>query len=109
MRRGEIRLIDLDPARGSESDKRRPGVIMSNVMGAFSPKGINALAPGKRPASSMSPTVIVRHGRPVAAIGSPGGDTIPNTVAHVLRNLIDGHMTIDSAEAMLPEMRSCSG
>lgn len=30
MRRGEIRLIDLDPARGSEADKRRPGIIVSN-------------------------------------------------------------------------------
>ena len=30
MRRGEIRWVDLDPIRGSESDKRRPGVIVSN-------------------------------------------------------------------------------
>ena len=30
MRRGEIRLVDLDPARGSESDKRRPAVLVSN-------------------------------------------------------------------------------
>jgi len=73
------------------------GVIMSNVMGAFSPEGVNALEPGKRPASSMSPTIIVRQGQAVAAIGSPGGDTIPNTVAQVLRNLVDGHMTIDAA------------
>ncbi|MEM1033422.1 MAG: gamma-glutamyltransferase [Myxococcota bacterium] len=73
------------------------GVILSNVMGAFSPQGVNALAPGKRPASSMSPTVITRGGRAVAAIGSPGGDTIPNSVAQVLRQLIDGGMTIDAA------------
>lgn len=37
MRRGEIRWVDLDPARGSESDKRRPGVIVSN-------DGANAVA-----------------------------------------------------------------
>jgi mRNA interferase MazF len=30
MRRGEIRLVDLDPARGSEADKRRPAVVVSN-------------------------------------------------------------------------------
>lgn len=30
MRRGEIRLVDLDPARGAEADKRRPGIIVSN-------------------------------------------------------------------------------
>ena len=73
------------------------GVILSNAMGAFSPSGPNALAPGKRMASSMSPVVVVRRGKPVAALGSPGGDTIPGTVAQVLRNLIDHHMTIDAA------------
>ncbi len=30
MRRGEIRLVDLDPTRGAEADKRRPGIIVSN-------------------------------------------------------------------------------
>jgi mRNA interferase MazF len=30
MRRGEIRIVDLDPSRGSEADKRRPGVVVSN-------------------------------------------------------------------------------
>ena len=73
------------------------GVILSNVMGAFSPDGVNALAPGKRMASSMTPTLVVRHGETVAVIGSPGGDTIPGTVAQVLRNLVDGQMTIDQA------------
>ena len=37
MRRGEIRLVDLDPVRGSEADKRRPAVIVSN-------DGANAIA-----------------------------------------------------------------
>lgn len=73
------------------------GVILSNVMGAFSPDGVNALAPHKRMASSMTPTLVVRHGATVAVIGSPGGDTIPGTVAQVLRNLVDGQMTIDEA------------
>ncbi|HHH31226.1 MAG TPA: gamma-glutamyltransferase, partial [Polyangiaceae bacterium] len=73
------------------------GILLSNAMGAFSPEGVNTLAPGKRMASSMSPTILAQDGKPVAAIGSPGGDTIPGTVAQVARNLIDEGMTIDAA------------
>lgn len=73
------------------------GVLFSNAMGAFSPSGANTLAPGKRMASSMTPTIVVSEGKAVAVIGSPGGDTIPNTVSQVLRNLVDYGMTIDEA------------
>ncbi|MSP24687.1 MAG: gamma-glutamyltransferase [Myxococcales bacterium] len=73
------------------------GIIPSNAMGAFSPSGINAVTPQKRMASSMTPTLVVREGHTVAMLGSPGGDTIPNTVAQVLRNLVDEGMTIDRA------------
>lgn len=73
------------------------GVILSNAMGGFSKDGINAVAPGKRMASSMSPTLIVRQGETVAVLGSPGGDTIPNTIAQLLVHLVDQGMTLDDA------------
>ncbi|MCC6525295.1 MAG: gamma-glutamyltransferase [Polyangiaceae bacterium] len=73
------------------------GVFPSNAIGAFSPSGVNVIAPGKRMASSMAPAIVVAGDKTVALIGSPGGDTIPNTVAQVLRNLIDYGMTIDEA------------
>ncbi|MBW2527826.1 MAG: gamma-glutamyltransferase [Deltaproteobacteria bacterium] len=73
------------------------GVILSNALGAFSPAGINAIAPGKRMASSMTPAIVLKQGQVVALLGSPGGDTIPNTVAQVLRNLVDHRMTVDAA------------
>lgn len=73
------------------------GMLLANGMGAFSPTGVNALAPGKRMASSMSPTLVSRAGKVVLVLGSPGGDTIPNTVAQVLRNAVDYGMTIDEA------------
>ena len=41
MRRGEIRLVDLDPARGSEANKRRPAVIVSND-GETAPQNVSA-------------------------------------------------------------------
>ncbi|WP_437742552.1 gamma-glutamyltransferase [Sorangium sp. So ce1504] len=73
------------------------GILLANAMGAFSETGINAVAPGKRMASSMTPTLVSRDDKVALVLGSPGGDTIPNTVAQVLRNLVDHGMTIDEA------------
>ena len=73
------------------------GVVLGNALGAFSPSGLNAPAAGKRPASSMSPTLLTRDGALLAVLGSPGGNTIPSTVVQVLRNLVDYGMTIDAA------------
>ncbi|WP_437621983.1 gamma-glutamyltransferase [Sorangium sp. So ce1151] len=73
------------------------GLLLGNAMGAFSETGINAVAPGKRMASSMTPTIVSRDDKVALLLGSPGGDTIPNTVAQVLRNLVDHGMTIDEA------------
>jgi gamma-glutamyltranspeptidase/glutathione hydrolase len=73
------------------------GVLLANAMGAFSIIGPNALAPGKRMASSMTPTIVAQNGKLVLVLGSPGGDTIPNTVAQVFRNLVDYGLTVDEA------------
>lgn len=51
--------------------------------------GANDLAPGKRPRSSMAPTMLFVDGRPVAAFGSPGGASIISTVIQVTLQLID--------------------
>jgi gamma-glutamyltranspeptidase/glutathione hydrolase len=75
------------------------GVLFNNAMGAFSPTGPNALAPGKRMASSMTPSIASEGGKLALVFGSPGGDTIPSTVAQVFRNVVDGGMTIDEAVA----------
>ena len=64
-----------------------------------SEKGVNTVAQGKRPASSMTPTIVPRDGALALVLGSPGGDTIPNTVAQVFRNVVDHGMTIDEAAA----------
>ena len=49
----------------------------------------NAIAPGKRPLSSMTPTIVLREGKPFLILGSPGGATIITTVANVLINVAD--------------------
>lgn len=73
------------------------GVLLSNAEGAFSETGPNSVAPHKRMASSMTPTIVTQNNKLVAVLGSPGGDTIPNTVSQVLRNLVDYGMTVDQA------------
>lgn len=62
----------------------------------FNP-GANDVAPGKRPRSSMAPTIVFHHDRPVAAYGSPGGSTIINSIVNVTLNLIDHKMSIQEA------------
>ena len=73
------------------------GVLLGNAMGAFSGTGLNVVAPGKRMLSSMTPAIASQGGKLALVLGSPGGDTIPNTVAQVFRNAVDYRMTIDEA------------
>lgn len=59
----------------------------------------NLPAPGKRPRSSMSPTVVLDDGEPFLAVGSPGGATIITTVLQILFNRIDRGMSLSEAVA----------
>lgn len=59
----------------------------------------NLPAAGKRPRSSMSPTIVLRDGTPVLAVGSPGGATIITTVLQILVNRIDFGMSLPDAIA----------
>jgi gamma-glutamyltranspeptidase/glutathione hydrolase len=87
----------LSAAFGSKVTIPGTGVLLANAMGGFSPAGPNGIAPGKRMASSMTPTIVAQGGKLALVLGSPGGDTIPNTVAQVFKNLVDHGMTIDQA------------
>jgi gamma-glutamyltranspeptidase/glutathione hydrolase len=59
----------------------------------------NLPAPGKRPRSSLAPTIILRDGRPLLALGSPGGTTIITTVLQILLNRLDLGMSLPDAIA----------
>lgn len=59
----------------------------------------NAVEPGKRPRSSMSPTIVLKDGKPELALGSPGGSTIITTVLQILVGHIDLGLPIDKALA----------
>ena len=77
------------------------GFLLNNEMDDFATTGpsdhINAIEPGKRMLSSMSPTIVTRDGDVVLVTGSPGGVTIINTVLQVLLNVLDHGMSAEEA------------
>ena len=85
------------------------GFLLNNQMDDFAAKpgepnayGLiqgeaNSIHPGKRPLSSMTPTIVLRDGRLYAVLGSPGGPRIINTVLLVLLNLFDFNMDVQEA------------
>lgn len=87
------------------------GFILNNEMDDFSAKpgvanqfGVvggdaNAIAPRKRPLSSMTPTILMREGKAVMALGSPGGSRIITSVMQVLLNAYDYNMPLAQAVA----------
>jgi gamma-glutamyltranspeptidase/glutathione hydrolase len=85
------------------------GVLLNNEMDDFSAKpGVpnaygliggdaNAVGPGKRPLSSMSPTIVLKDGKVFLVTGSPGGSRIITTVLQIIMNVIDHGMNIAEA------------
>ena len=85
------------------------GVLLNNEMDDFTVKiGVpniyglvqgeaNAIAPGKRPLSSMSPTIVTKDNQPVMVVGTPGGSRIITAVLHTLLNVIDYGMNVQEA------------
>lgn len=85
------------------------GVLLNNEMDDFTSKpGVpnlyglvqgeaNAIAPGKRPLSSMSPTIVSKDGQPVMVVGTPGGSRIITVVLHTILNVIDYGMNVQEA------------
>ena len=57
----------------------------------------DAIAPRKTPLSSMTPTIVLRDGKPYLVLGSPGGQTIINTVLEVMVNVLDWKMNVQDA------------
>ena len=57
----------------------------------------NAIQPGKRPLSAMTPTIVVRDGKPLLVLGAPGGPRIVTAVLQVLLNVIDFRMNVQDA------------
>jgi len=79
------------------------GFLLNNELTDFSTvyssTDPNRIQPGKRPRSSMSPTIVLKDGKPFLALGSPGGSTIITTVLQMIVNRVDLGMSIQEAIA----------
>jgi gamma-glutamyltranspeptidase/glutathione hydrolase len=85
------------------------GVLLNNELDDFAAKPMapnayglvgmaaNAPGPGKRPLSSMTPTIVLKDGKPFLVTGSPGGSRIITTVLQIVTNVIDRGMTLADA------------
>ena len=76
------------------------GFLLNDEMDDFSsnPESVNAPEPGKRPLSSMSPTIVLDpEGRPLMTLGSPGATRILTAVAQCIMNVVDHGMKMDEA------------
>ncbi|BCV23921.1 gamma-glutamyltransferase [Gelria sp. Kuro-4] len=75
------------------------GFLLNDEMDDFDvePGRANSPGPGKKPLSSMSPTLVLKDGKPFLSVGSPGGPRIITAVAQVLSNIIDHGMSIQEA------------
>jgi gamma-glutamyltranspeptidase/glutathione hydrolase len=101
----------INTAFGSKVVIPGTGIVLNNQMDDFSTQpGVpnafklvgaeaNAVAPGKRPLSSMSPTIVTKDGEPIIAIGAAGGPTIITQTLLALVNMLDYGMTLEQALA----------
>ena len=99
----------LNDTYGSKTVVSGAGFILNDEMDDFSVKpGVpnmygaignekNAIAPGKRMLSSMTPTIVLKKGKPYIITGTPGGTTIPTSVFQTLINLLDFGLNADDA------------
>ncbi|RYB94772.1 gamma-glutamyltransferase [Nocardioides oleivorans] len=95
--------LTIEQTGGSGITVPGHGFLLNNELTDFSTvydaADPNRIQPGKRPRSSMSPTIILKDGKPFLALGSPGGSTIITTVLQMIVNRIDLGMTIEEAIA----------
>ncbi|MES2937054.1 MAG: gamma-glutamyltransferase [Pseudomonadota bacterium] len=94
---------------GARVTAAKTGVLLNNEMDDFTVKiGVpnmyglvqgeaNAITPGKRPLSSMSPTIVTKDGKPVMVVGTPGGSRIITQVLHTILNVVDYGMNVQEA------------
>lgn len=99
----------LEYSYGSRITVPGAGFLLNNEMGDFNPipgrttsTGLigtlpNQVEPNKRMLSSMTPTIVARDGKPLLAVGSPGGKTIINTVLQVVLNVLEFDMNVAQA------------
>ena len=105
--KGNIASMTTTIENGFGSRLMTGGFLLNNELTDFSFSPVddgeavaNRVEPGKRPRSSMAPTIVLKDGKPVFALGSPGGSSIISYVANTLIGLIDWKMDMQAAISM---------
>ncbi len=95
--------LTIEQTGGSAMTVPGRGFLLNNELTDFTavydPKDPNRIEPGKRPRSSMSPTIVLKDGKVKYVLGSPGGATIITTVLQILLNRVDLGMSLPEAVA----------
>ena len=75
------------------------GVLLNNHLADFDsrPGRPNSIAPGRRPTSSIAPTIVLKGGRPFMTLGTPGATRIVSALAQIIMNVVDFGMPMDDA------------
>lgn len=75
------------------------GIMLNNEMDDFNPKPgtSNSVEPKKRPLSSMTPTIMLKNGKPFLSVGSPGATRIISALSQIIVNVVDFRMNIQDA------------
>jgi gamma-glutamyltranspeptidase/glutathione hydrolase len=101
--------VTLNDSFGAKVVASSTGVLMNDEMDDFTANpdaknahgfaqgNANAIAPGKAPRSSMTPTIVTKDGKPVLILGTPGGARIVTTVLQTVLNVVDFRMDIQEA------------
>ena len=99
----------LNGGYGSHVTVPGTGILLNNEMDDFAAKpGVpnmykliqgegNSIQPGKRPLSAMTPTILLRGGKPFLVVGGPGGPKIITSVLQVILNIVDFGMNVQDA------------
>ena len=104
---GNVASMTTTIENGFGSRLMTNGFLLNNELTDFSFRShrdgvpiANRVAPGKRPRSSMAPTIVLKDGKPVLAVGSPGGSRIIGYVAQAIVAVIDWNMDVQQTASL---------
>jgi gamma-glutamyltranspeptidase/glutathione hydrolase len=75
------------------------GILLNNSMRSFSADAmdVNAIKPGKRPKTNLTPTLVIKNGRPFLVLGGNGNEPIISMLAHIIVGVVDFNLTLKDA------------
>jgi gamma-glutamyltranspeptidase/glutathione hydrolase len=86
--------VTLSASFGAGIVTKKTGIVLNNSVASFATVGKNIPRPGVRTISSMAPTLVFVGPKDVLVLGSPGGDTIPSTIAQLVLGLVSDRRTL---------------